>query len=398
MIGNSKNPEIRFSGFNEAWDVRTLSQIVNDISDGDWIESDHIFERGEYRIIQTGNLDSNGEFKNNPNTAKYFHQKDFDEIRANEIYPGDILISRLAEPAGRTIILPDTNSRMVTSVDVTVIRPDKSFDSYFLKTSSNRSSVLKRVAENVAGTSHKRISRRNLEKTEHLVPTLNEQSQIGSFFKNLDNQINLKQSKLDKLITLKKAMLEKIFPKEGANEPEIRFKGFSGAWADCLVSEVCSISTGKNNTQDKVQDGKYPFYVRSSVIERSHNYLFEQEAVLTVGDGVGTGKVYHYVNGKYDLHQRVYRMFDFNGVVGKYFYHYFSNHFNDRVNEMTAKTSVDSVRLEMIAEMLIQIPSEEEQKLIVQYLDSLDNLITLQKTELTKLKQIKASCLEKMFV
>ena len=78
------------------------------------------------------------------------------------------------------------------------------------------------------------------------------------------------------------------------------------------VSELCYISTGKSNTQDKVEDGKYPFYVRSPIIERSTKYLYDEEAVITVGDGVGTGKVFHYVNGKYDLHQRCYRMYGFS--------------------------------------------------------------------------------------
>ena len=118
-------------------------------------------------------------------------------------------------------------------------------------------------------------------------------------------------------------------------KPAIRFKGFSEEWEEKRASELCSISTGKSNTQDKIDDGQYPFYVRSAIIEQSTKYLFDEEAVLTVGDGVGTGKVYHYVNGKYDLHQRVYRMYDFKGVTGKYFYHYFSNNFNSRVTAMT---------------------------------------------------------------
>ena len=104
--------------------------------------------------------------------------------------------------------------------------------------------------------------------------------------------------------------------------------------------------------------------------------------MLTVGDGVGTGKVFHYVTGKYDLHQRVYRMFDFDGgVSAKYFYYYFSNHFYDRVMAMTAKTSVDSVRYEMISEMDIEFPCEAEQKAITKTFESLDNLITLHQRE-----------------
>ena len=161
-------------------------------------------------------------------------------------------------------------------------------------------------------------------------------------------------------------------------KPSLRFKGFTDAWEQCKVKNVCSISTGKSNTQDRIEDGAFPFYVRSPIIERSNRYLYDEEAVLTVGDGVGTGKVYHYVTGKYDLHQRVYRMFDFmEGVSAKYFYYYFSNYFYQRVMSMTAKSSVDSVRLEMISEMDIEIPSFGEQLNIAKTLNNLDNLITL---------------------
>ena len=150
------------------------------------------------------------------------------------------------------------------------------------------------------------------------------------------------------------------------------------SWEQRKAKDLCSISTGKSNTQDRVDDGIYPFYVRSPIVEHSNRYLFDEEAVLTVGDGVGTGKVFHYVNGKYDLHQRVYRMFDFSEeITAKYFYYYFSNHFYDRVMAMTAKTSVDSVRYEMIADMDIALPKVKEQMAISDYFERLDNLITL---------------------
>ena len=162
------------------------------------------------------------------------------------------------------------------------------------------------------------------------------------------------------------------------NKPAIRFKEFTDAWEQRKAKDLCSISTGKSNTQDRVDDGIYPFYVRSPIVEHSNRYLFDEEAVLTVGDGVGTGKVFHYVNGKYDLHQRVYRMFDFSEeITAKYFYYYFSNHFYDRVMSMTAKTSVDSVRYEMIADMDIALPKVKEQMAISAYFDRLDHLITL---------------------
>ena len=161
-------------------------------------------------------------------------------------------------------------------------------------------------------------------------------------------------------------------------KPKIRFKGYQEDWEQRKVSELCSISTGKSNTQDKVEDGEYPFYVRSPIIERSTKYLYDEEAVITVGDGVGTGKVFHYVNGKYDLHQRCYRMYGFSDELNAhYFYHTFSKLFYKRVMAMTAKTSVDSVRLEMISDMKIPVPNVEEQRKIGNLLDGIDHLITL---------------------
>ena len=185
---------------------------------------------------------------------------------------------------------------------------------------------------------------------------------------------------------------------EKSAKPQLRFAGFDDTWEQRKAKDLCSISTGKSNTQDLVDDGIYPFYVRSPIVEHSNRYLFDEEAVLTVGDGVGTGKVFHYVNGKYDLHQRVYRMFDFSEeITAKYFYYYFSNHFYDRVMAMTAKTSVDSVRYEMIADMDIALPKVQEQMAISDYFNRLDNLITLHQRKYDKLTNVKKSMLEKMF-
>ena len=180
-------------------------------------------------------------------------------------------------------------------------------------------------------------------------------------------------------------------------EPKIRFKGFRGEWETSIIGDMCSISTGKSNTQDKIEDGKYPFYVRSPFVERSNKFLFDEEAVLTVGDGVGTGKVFHYVNGKYDLHQRVYRMFDFCNIYAKYFYYYFSTKFYKRVMSMTAKSSVDSVRMDMIADMKIDYPSTVEQQSIASYFQHLDSLIQSTTKKIESLKQMKAASLQSMF-
>ena len=181
-----------------------------------------------------------------------------------------------------------------------------------------------------------------------------------------------------------------------SDAPAIRFKGFSDAWEQRKAKEICSIGTGKSNTQDQVDDGKYPFYIRSDVPVRSNKYLYNCEAVITIGDG-NIGKVFHYVNGKFDLHQRCYKMTDFKDIWGKYFFYYFSTKFYDRAMKMTAKATVDSVRLEMISEMDIKKPPQiSEQKQIAEFFANLDNLITLHQRKFEKLTNVKKSMLEKM--
>ena len=174
---------------------------------------------------------------------------------------------------------------------------------------------------------------------------------------------------------------------------EVRFKADDGSdfpdWEEKEVKDVCSVSTGKNNTQDKVDSGKYEFYVRSPIVEHSDKYLFDEEAVITVGDGVGTGKVFHYVNGKYNLHQRCYRMYDFMGVIGKYFFYFFSQNFYRRIKAMSAKTSVDSVRMEMITKMKMNVPSLPEQQKIADCLSALDTVIEKHKETLEKWQELK---------
>ena len=185
---------------------------------------------------------------------------------------------------------------------------------------------------------------------------------------------------------------------EYKNIPKIRFKGFNDVWEQRKAKDLCSITTGKSNTQDQVQDGKYPFYIRSDVPVRSNRYLYDEEAVITIGDG-NIGRVFHYVNGKFDLHQRCYKMADFKALTAKYFYYYFSTKFYERAMSMTAKATVDSVRLEMISDMEIKFPkSTTEQTNISELLTNLDNLITLHQRKLEKLSQIKKSLLDKMFV
>jgi len=166
-------------------------------------------------------------------------------------------------------------------------------------------------------------------------------------------------------------------------------------WKIDIVKNHCKITTGSKNTQDAIKDGDYPFFVRSQTIESINTFSFDGEAVLTAGDGVGVGKVFHYINGKFDYHQRVYNMHSFsNQLDGKFFYLYFKNNFDKQVQAGSAKTSVDSVRLEMISLMPLPLPNIKEQQKIAKILTSVDESIEATNKIIAKQKRVKTALMQ----
>ena len=146
-------------------------------------------------------------------------------------------------------------------------------------------------------------------------------------------------------------------------------------WEVRRLRSLANIATGGQDTINQQDDGKYPFFVRSQTVERIDTWSFDGEAVLTAGDGVGVGKVFHYVNGKFDYHQRVYKFSDFSAVSGKFFFHYFRALLRFEVLQGTAKSTVDSLRLPMLQNFPVALPPLSEQTAIVRYLDQADEHI-----------------------
>ncbi|NRB11124.1 MAG: restriction endonuclease subunit S [Rickettsiaceae bacterium] len=167
-------------------------------------------------------------------------------------------------------------------------------------------------------------------------------------------------------------------------------------WELTKIGQVCSIKTGKRNTQDANNIGLYPFFVRSATIEKINSYSFDGEAVLTPGDGA-VGKIFHYINGKFDFHQRVYMISNFTtNIDGFYFYKCFSNSFYDKIMSLTAKSTVDSVRMNMITDMEIPIPPYAEQKAIAKVLSDIDSYIDSLKQLIQKKQDIKTATMQQL--
>ncbi len=167
-------------------------------------------------------------------------------------------------------------------------------------------------------------------------------------------------------------------------------------WNCIAAKHLMKIETGSRNTEHKTDTGKFPFFVRSQKVESIDTYHYDCEAVLTAGDGVGTGKVFHHYIGKFDAHQRVYVMSKFNGITGRYFYNYFSENFSKEVSKYTAKSSVDSVRRDMIAEMVIPLPTLTEQKRIAEALSDVDSMISSLEKLIAKKKAVKQGAMQEL--
>lgn len=140
-------------------------------------------------------------------------------------------------------------------------------------------------------------------------------------------------------------------------------------WEVRRMRYLCDIGTGDKDTENKEENGEYPFYVRSQTVERISTYSFDGEAILTAGDG-DICKIWHYIDGKFAYHQRVYRMSHFNDILGKYLFYYLKENFIKEVKKLSAKSTVDSLRRPMFQNFKVVFGTKDEQAKIINYLDT----------------------------
>ncbi len=375
-------PPIRFSGYDNEWETVVLKDIC-EINPSSLLPEQFDYVDLE-SVVGTTMISHRKVHKASAPSRAQRLAKD-----------GDIFYQTVRPYQKNNYLFQDMGTPFVFSTGYAQLRTR--FNSAFIFTALQTDTFVNQVLDNCTGTSYPAINSTSLSKlTLKITKNVDEQKSIASFFKDIDSQITTIQQRLDKLKQMKSACLRSMFPQSNEITPPIRFIGFEEAWESNIIANMCKIATGKSNTQDQVEDGKYPFYIRSENVMRSNKYLYDCEAVITIGDGK-IGQVFHYVNGKFDLHQRCYKMTDFKGIDGLYFYYYFSSFFYERAIKMSAKATVDSVRMDMIADMTIKYPTDiKEQKRIASFFHSLDSKISLQTQRIEKLKQLKTACLSRM--
>ena len=192
------------------WEQRKLGELCEKFADGDWIEAKDQSSSG-IRLIQTGNIGL-GEYLDKPNNKKWISEDTFNRLHCEEVCTGDILISRLPEPAGRACIVPNLGTKMITAVDCTIVRTSAKVSKKFLLQHLSSKKYFDEVNTCMAGGTRQRISRSNLANFNVLIPiSFDEQESIGRVLCGLDNLITLHQRQVEKLKNIKSALLEKMF-------------------------------------------------------------------------------------------------------------------------------------------------------------------------------------------
>ena len=409
MTENQGKPTIRFKGYTEAWEQRKLKDLCDLFTDGDWIEAKDQSDSG-IRLIQTGNIGVT-EFIDKNDNAKWISKETFDKLHCEKVFPGDILISRLPEPAGRACVVPTMGTEMITAVDCTIVRTAHDCSNIFLIQFLSTQGYFNDVNAALAGGTRQRISRRNLASFSVLTPSLNEQEATGTFLNYFDNLITLHQREYDKTINLKKAMLEKMFPKNGEDRPEIRFKGFTDAWEQRKFSELYVKTVKKND----FTYGKEDIISVANMYYKPDSYISDRNYLLTynvfeLGDIAFEGnKSKNYAHGRFVENTIgdgiVSHVFDtFKPIVPEHdllYWKYAINNENIMGKVLVKSTKSSTMMTNLVSDDFLKesilVPSYKEQKQIGSILYQMENLITLHQRELKKLQNMKKAMLEKMF-
>ena len=309
------------------------------------------------------------------------------------LYPSDsIVIVARSGILRHTIPVAKLRKPATVNQDIKVIQTVDSCDSswllqYFI--ASNKT-LLREYGK--TGTTVESIDFAKMKSTALMVPYIEEQQAIGSFFSRLDNLITLHQRKYDKLVILKKTMLEKMFPKDGESVPEIRFAGFTDPWEQRKFSEIVDVCSGRDYKH--LDEGPIPVYGTGGYMTSVSEALSHNRDAIGIGRKGTIDKPYllkapfwtvdtlFYAIPKSDINLE-FALCSFLNVDWK---------------SKDESTGLPSLSKESINETVLSVPNVVEQNHLGNFFADLDRLITLHQRKLELLQNIKKSLLDKMFV
>lgn len=412
MIEKNK-PEIRFEGFTDEWKEIKLGDICH-IGDIDHKMPQSVTEGIPY--VMTG--DFTGMNGINFEKAKLISFIDYEQL-SRKIKPevGDILFARYASVGSVRYV--ETQMKFLISYSCAIIKRSNAVNGKFLFYYLRTNEIKRQIELQINTGSQRNIGIDSLKKLIIFLPSKKEQDKLEKYLTSIDQLINLRQCKYDKLITLKKAMLDKMFPENGKGIPKIRFKGFFGTWNSLKLGEIGDTYTGlSGKTKDDFGHGEGRFITYMNVftntiasedatelveIDSKQNEVKKGDVFFTtsseVPEEVGMSSVWlsNNINTYLNSFCFGYRP---KVKIDNYYLAYMlhSTTFRKKITFLAQGISRYNISKKKVMEIVVSLPSLNEQEKIGNYFKNLDDLITLQHTQLDKLKNIKRSSIDKMFV
>ena len=376
----TREPRCFLGSFDFSWEQRKLASLCEKFTDGDWIESKDQSDFG-VRLVQTGNVGV-AEYLDKPNNKKWISEDTFDRLHCEEVLPGDILISRLPEPAGRACIVPLLGTKMITAVDCTIVRTAPDMSNKFLVQYLSSQAYFDDVNTCLAGGTRQRISRGNLANFNVPIPVKkSEQDAIGMFFGYLDNLITLHQRKCALLFSPFQAFISMMFTTS-------TFSWEQREVGDLLIerSQQAPMSDEYPLMAFIANEGVAPKgerYDRSALVTDTVNKLYkktEKGDFIYSSNNLETGSIGLNKYGKACI-SPVYSIFEPTGIADSDFLgrRLVRKDFINAMVKWRQGVIYGQWRIHEsdFLKIEISVPSVEEQRKIGAYLDQLDNLITL---------------------
>jgi type I restriction enzyme S subunit len=304
--------------------------------------------------------------------------------------PGDLILSRNAT-VGEVAQVADWHPPFAMGQDVCLLRKKRSdLSTDFLQAIFQSPVIANQLSNLMVGSTFKRANIEEIRNFAVPMPPTPEQRAIAGALRDVDALLSALTRLIAKKCDLKQAAMQQLLT------GQTRLPGFSGEWEVKRLGDVAHIKTGSKNNEDKVEDGAYPLFVRSQTVERINSYSYDCEAILVPGEG-GIGSIFHYISGKFDCHQRVYKISAFNAdTSGKFIFYCMKNSFQKQATRNSVKATVDSLRLPTFLEFEFAVPSHEEQTAIAAVLSDMDAELAALEARLAKTRALKQGMMQEL--
>ena len=392
-------PAIRFKGFSDTWEQRKFGEVFDcTVPNNTLSRAELSYDEGTVLNVHYGDvLIKYGSVldvqKDDIPRIPHRCREDFNGALLQD---GDVIIADTAEDetTGKACEIGNLQgSAIVSGLHTMVCRPRNRMALGYLGYYLNSNAYHHQLLPLMQGIKVLSLSRSNIQKTSVSYPSaMKEQQLIASYFSQLDHLITLHQRKYDKLTNVKKSMLEKMFPQNGSNVPEIRFKGFTEAWEQRKLGDVVDVRSGKDYKH--LSEGNIPVYGTGGFMLNVNQALSYDEDAIGIGRKGTIDKPY-ILKAPFWTVDTLFYAIPREKVDLNFAFDVFQNIDWKKKDE---STGVPSLSKTAINEIDVLVPQYDEQQPLGQFFNRIDNLITLHQRELEKLKNLKKACLEKMFV